>query len=53
MEVTPKPDYELTSYDPIEITLPEFTINEAEVDAQIQQLAERNTTYTTRGPQAA
>ena len=50
MEVTPKPDYELTSYDPIEITLPEFTINEAEVDAQIQQLAERNTTYTTADP---
>ena len=50
MEVTPKPDYELTSYDPVEITMPKFTINEAEVDAQIQQLAERNTTYTTADP---
>ena len=50
MEVTPKPDYELTSYDPVEITLPEFTINEAEVDAQIQQLAERNTTYVAADP---
>lgn len=50
MEVTPKPDYELTSYDPIEVTLPPFTINEAEVDAQIAQLAERNTTYTTADP---
>lgn len=50
MEVTPKPEYELTSYDPVEITLPPFSVNEAEVDAQIGQLAERNTTYEAADP---
>lgn len=50
LEVSPKPEYELTSHDPVEITLPPFAINEAEVDAQIAQLADRNTTYVTADP---
>lgn len=50
MEISPKPDYELTSYDPVEIVMPKLTINEDEVDAQVQQLAERNIMYETADP---
>lgn len=50
MEVTPKPEYELKSYEPVEITLPKFTIDETEVDRQIAELADRNTTYETADP---
>lgn len=50
LEVTPKPAYELKSYDPVEITLPPFVINEEEVDAQISKIAEQNTTYVTADP---
>lgn len=45
MEVTPKPQYELTSYDPVEITMPKFTVDESQVDAQIAQIADQNTVY--------
>lgn len=44
-EVTPKPEYELNSYEPVTITVQPFTINEGEVDEQIAQLAERYTDY--------
>lgn len=50
LEITAKPQYELTSYDPVKITMPKFTIDESQIDAQIQQLAERNTTYETADP---
>lgn len=50
LEITPKPQYELTSYDPVEISMPKFTIDESQIDAQIAQLAERNTVYETADP---
>lgn len=50
LKVAPKPEYELISYDPVEITLPEFMIDEAQVDEQLRQMAERSTTYETADP---
>lgn len=43
--VLPKPDYNLTSYDPVEITRKPYELDEAEVDARIKQIAERFTYY--------
>lgn len=40
LRVAPKPDYELTSYEPVSITVPPFEIEQAEVEAQIAQIAE-------------
>lgn len=45
LEVTIKPRYELTSYDPIEITLPPFSLDESIVDAQLDEIAKRYTAY--------
>lgn len=45
LEVALKPKYELTSYDPVEITVPPFSVDESLVDQQIQQLAERYPIY--------
>lgn len=50
LHVTPKPDYELSSYDPVEITVPPFEFDEAEVDAQIAQIAERYAEYLADDP---
>ena len=48
--VTPKPDYELTSYDPVTITVPPLVIDPAEVDAQIAQMANGYTEYVPDDP---
>ena len=40
-----KPDYELKSYDPVEITVPKFAVNEEAVDQQLKDMAERYTVY--------
>lgn len=40
LRVAPKPDYELTSYEPVTVTVPPFTLDEGEVDAQLEQLAD-------------
>lgn len=40
-----KPDYELKSYDPAEITVPKFAVNEEAVDQQLKDMAERYTVY--------
>lgn len=48
--VTPKPDYELTSYDPVSITVPPLVIDPAEVDAQIEQMANGYTEYVADDP---
>ena len=40
VQVTPKPDYELTSYEPVSITVPPLNFDDSLVDQQIQQLAE-------------
>lgn len=45
VQVTPKPDYELTSYEPVSITVPPLNFDESLVDQQIQQLAESFATY--------
>ncbi len=50
MTVTPKPEYELTSYDPVEITVSPYEFDEKEVDQQIADLAQRYTTYVTADP---
>lgn len=40
LRVTPKPAYELKSYDPVSITVPPLAFDESEVDRQMQQFAE-------------
>ncbi|RNL41320.1 trigger factor [Paraeggerthella hongkongensis] len=40
LRVAPKPEYELTSYDQVTITVPSLEVPESEVDAQIAQMAE-------------
>lgn len=45
LRVTPKPAYELTSYDPVEITVPPFSIDEGQVDIQLQQIVDNYATY--------
>ncbi|WP_165252579.1 trigger factor [Adlercreutzia sp. ZJ304] len=40
LEVEPKPEYELTSYDPISIKIPEFQLDESVVDAEIDKMAD-------------
>ncbi|MDR0501105.1 MAG: hypothetical protein LBG97_07720 [Coriobacteriales bacterium] len=40
--VTPKPHYELKSYDPVTVRLPKPVVTEAEIDAQLVALAENN-----------
>lgn len=50
LEVTLKPDYELSSYDPVEITIPPYSFDESLVDQQIDQMAENYTMYVTADP---
>lgn len=45
VEVDLKPEYELSSYDPVTIQVPPFQMNEGVIDQQIQQMAERYTAY--------
>ncbi len=45
IEVALKPEYELKSYDPVEIKVPPFKMQEGLVDDQLKQMAERYTTY--------
>lgn len=45
MKVTPKPAYELTSYDPVEFTFPPFTPDLSGVDDQIKKMAEQYAGY--------
>ena len=47
MTVTPKPAYELTSYDPVEFTFPPFTPDLSGVDDQIKRIAEQYAGYGT------
>lgn len=50
IDVTVKPDYELTSYEPVSITVPPFAIDDREVEAQIAQMAESYAEYITEDP---
>ena len=45
LEVLPKIRYELTSYDPIEVTVPKFEMDTTLIDRQIEQIASRNVEY--------
>ena len=46
MYVLPKPDYELTSYDPPELTVPAFHAEFGDaIDRQIEEIAEQNATF--------
>ena len=45
--VTPKPDYELDSYEPVTIVVPPFKMDETLVDKQISEMASRWPTYET------
>ena len=46
MYVMPKPDYELTSYDPPTLTVPQFKVNLGDaVDRQLEEMAEQNCIY--------
>ncbi|MCL1879062.1 MAG: hypothetical protein FWF71_00290 [Actinomycetia bacterium] len=40
VRVTPKPHYEVSSYDPVSIKVPRVSVSEAEVDEQLLRLAE-------------
>ena len=40
--VTPKPHFELSSYDPVTIKMPKITVSDAEIDEQILYLAQQN-----------
>lgn len=40
--LTPKPRYELSSYDPVTVKIPAVEVTEEEIDAQILNLAERS-----------
>lgn len=48
--VTLKPEYELTSYDPVEITVPAYQFDEGAIDAQIAEMAKRYTTFAAADP---
>ncbi len=45
MHVLLKPKYELTSFDPVEVTVPVYKVPESAIDQQIDELAEMNTFY--------
>lgn len=48
--VTLKPEYELTSYDPVEITVPAYKLDESVVDAQLAEMANNYTMYVPADP---
>lgn len=50
VEVALKPEYELTSYDPVEITIPPFSVDESVVDDQVAEMAKRYTGFETADP---
>ena len=50
MTLTPKPTYELSSYDPVEIAIAPMVVDDAEVDAQMAQIAQRYIEYVADDP---
>lgn len=52
LQVVVKPTYKLTSYEPVEIAVEPFVLDENEVDSQIAQLAEHYAEYHTDDPHA-
>ncbi len=45
LEMLPKVSYELSSYEPVEVTVPKFEVDMSLVDRQIEQIASRNIEY--------
>ena len=45
LNVTVKPTYELTSYEPVEITVPPFTFDETPINQQLEEIAKNSVTY--------
>ncbi|MDR2491925.1 MAG: hypothetical protein LBD25_00440 [Coriobacteriales bacterium] len=43
--VTPKPEYELSSYEPVRVARPGVEITDAEIDHQLYMIAENNAEY--------
>lgn len=50
VEVTLKPEYELSSYEPVQITIPAFKLDEQVIDDQIAEMANSYTTYVADDP---
>ena len=50
LRVAPKPDYELTSYDPVTITVPPLEVAQSEVDEQLAQIAESYAEFVSDEP---
>lgn len=50
LNLLPKPKYELTSYEPVEITIAPMVIDDKEVDEQIAQMAKQYVEYVTDDP---
>lgn len=50
LRVTPKPNYELKSYDPVSIVVPPFEVEQAEVEEQIAQLADSYAEFVSDEP---
>ena len=45
LQVLPKPEFELTSYEPVTVTVPPFEIDSTMVDAELKSLAENYATF--------
>ena len=45
LDVTVKPTYELTSYEPVEVTVQPFVFDESVIDKQMAELAQNSVTY--------
>lgn len=50
LDVQPKTAYELSSYEPVEITVPAFQLDETLVDKQIEEVAKSYTAYVAVDP---
>ncbi|MGN0077997.1 MAG: trigger factor [Coriobacteriales bacterium] len=53
LDLQVKPHYELSSYDPVSITVPPFSVDESLVDKQLEELAKRSTEYGRAAEQRA
>lgn len=50
LNVTVKPTYELTSYEPVEITVPPFTFDEDSHQPALEEIAKNSVTYVVAMP---
>lgn len=50
LTVSPRPDYELSSYEPVSITVPPFAIDPAEVENEIARMAEQFAEFVADDP---